>query len=147
MSLTPSLRALLLTEGRARRVVVVGFVPAGQEFRLCLEYAGFWRAESEAASVPAVKAGPLAAALVLARLEGEGPDDRSLRLELRRRKRSSVTPPKEIPLLHPWLGAEAVIQVALAASAAKEGPAPTTRLRAVDPCTGAALWLTLRRGR
>jgi hypothetical protein len=133
-----------LKEGRARRVVVMAFVPACDELTECLVAGGFAGAGGEAADPP-----PLAAAVVLSRVEREG----GVRLELRRRKRSNVTAPTAAPVLHPWLGAEALLRVAFAVTRAKGGAVPVTPLRALDPCTGAALWLkvgsarTLRRSR
>jgi 3-oxoacyl-(acyl-carrier-protein) synthase len=141
--------ALLLAEGRARRVVVLAFVPSSAELTACLAQGGFIAAPGELAPEDADQAVPLAAALVLARVEGEG----GVRLELRRRKRSSVTAPATTPKLHAWLGAEAVLRVAQVVTRAKDGAVPVTALRALDPCTGAALWLkvgsvrTLRRSR
>jgi 3-oxoacyl-(acyl-carrier-protein) synthase len=141
--------ALLLAEGRARRVVVLAFVPSNPELTTCLAQAGFLSADGEAAAEAADSPVPLAAALVLARVEGEG----GVRLELRRRKRSSVTAPATTPKLHRWLGAEALLRVAQVVTRAKDGVVPVTALRALDPCTGAALWLkvgsvrTLRRSR
>lgn len=143
--------ALLLAEGRARRVVVLAFVPANAELAACLAQEGFLSADGEAAADAAAGDSPvpLAAALVLARVEGEG----GVRLELRRRKRSSVTAPATTPKLHRWLGAEALLRVAQVVTRAKDGAVPVTALRALDPCTGAALWLkvgsvrTLRRSR
>jgi len=123
--------ALLLKEERARRVVVLAFVPANDELSSCLAFGGFAPDPASGASPP------LAAALVLARAEGEG----ALQLELRRRKRSSVAAPAATPKLHAWLGAEALLQVAQVVTRADGSPVPGTSLRALDPCTGAALWL------
>jgi 3-oxoacyl-[acyl-carrier-protein] synthase II len=139
--------ALLLKEGRARRVVVMAFVPACDDLTECLVAGGFAGAGGDAAAKE--EAPPLAAAVVLSRVEREG----GVRLELRRRKRSNVTAPTAAPVLHPWLGAEALLRVAFAVTRAKGGAVPVTPLRALDPCTGAALWLkvgsarTLRRSR
>jgi 3-oxoacyl-(acyl-carrier-protein) synthase len=142
--------ALLLKEGRARRVVVMAFAPACEDLAECLAAGGFVGPAADPAD-PAAKdeAVPLAAALVLSRVEREG----GVRLELRRRKRSNVTAPSAAPVLHPWLGAEALLRVAFAVVRGKGGVVPVTPLRALDPCTGAALWLkvgsarTLRRSR
>jgi len=149
--------ALLLAEGRARRAVILGFAPASPEVEGALRHAGFLAdpptieptastdAPSPSPSPPSSPI-PVAAALVLARVEAGGaePGARAVRLELRRRKRSSVSAPRSPPQLDLLLGAEAVVHVAELAARAKQGTFPATRLRALDPCTGAALWITMR---
>jgi 3-oxoacyl-[acyl-carrier-protein] synthase II len=147
--------ALLLAEGRARRAVVVAFAPSCAELDAALSHAAFLapRAAADASAAGAGRAAdavPVAAALVLARVESDGDEPsvaRSLRLELRRHKRSSVTAPTEPPRLSPLLGAESLVRVAEIAVRSKQSPLPATRLRALDPCTGAALWMRLRTAR
>jgi 3-oxoacyl-(acyl-carrier-protein) synthase len=140
--------ALILAEGQARRAVVFAFAPQSEELERCVRAAGFGRAERAAdatASLP-----PIAAALVLARIgdaNGEAGGDapaRPIALELRRRKRSSVTAPAALPALDPLLGAQAVVEVAHAARRLRDSGGPALPLRALDPCSGAALWMRVR---
>ncbi len=131
--------ALLLAEGRARRVVVFAYVPHSEELEQALRRAGSLGPNG----VEPARATPIAAALVLAR-SGEPPMSgapRPIRLELRRRKRSSVTAPSGMPSLDRWFGAQALIEVAQAALQLRASPGPALPLRALDPCTGAALWM------
>lgn len=133
--------ALLLAEGRARRVVVFAYAPASEELERALRRAGSWGAAPDAR--PGVLAAPIAAAVVLGR-SGDLPAagaPRAIRLELRRRKRSSVTAPTGMPQLERLLGAQALVEVAQAAVALRAQPGPALPLRALDPCTGAALWM------
>ncbi|MSR47978.1 MAG: hypothetical protein EXS13_13120 [Planctomycetes bacterium] len=139
--------ALLLAEGQARRAVVIAFAPASEELDLCLKAAGavFPAIDSSSKTAP-----PIAAALVLARAGDAGSDAgsdapaRTIALELRRRKRSSVTAPAGMPPLYPLLGAQAVIELAEVARRLKAEGGPAVRLRAIDPCTGGALWMRVK---
>jgi 3-oxoacyl-[acyl-carrier-protein] synthase II len=134
--------ALLLAEGRARRAVVFAFAPTSDELDAALRRGGFL--PKSGTSEPRPDERPIAAALVLARVdEATEPGARTVRLELRRRKRSSVTAPTVVPELEPLLGAESLVRVAQLAARIRSGGAASS-LRALDPCTGAALWLQVK---
>jgi 3-oxoacyl-(acyl-carrier-protein) synthase len=130
--------ALLLAEGQARRAVVLAFAPESDEVERCLRAAGV-----KVAAAGAENGVPVAAALVLARVGDAGIDAgaRTIALDLRRRKRSSVTTPGDPPPLDSRLGAQTVVEVALAARRLRAEGGAAIPLRALDPCTGGALWL------